>query len=165
MKKLLAVVLALALALSLTATAFAADINQDTSSQTGSTNVTFNVDPTYTVKIPESVALDKVDTNGVITYEKTADITADAGVRLHENEQIQVTLNGDFVLKTSDTATYTLPYTVTVGAKSINSGDVVANFGTSLDAQTSTLHFAAENPQYAGEYKDTVVFTIAIVNE
>lgn len=163
MKKLLAVVLTLTLTLSLTATAFAADINQDTSSQTGSTNVTFNVDPTYTVTIPESVALDKVDNNGIVTYEKTADITADAGVRLCEDEQIRVTLTGDFVLKTSDTANYTLPYTVTVDEESINSGDVVAIFGTSLDAQTSTLHFAAENPQYAGEYKDTVVFNIGIV--
>lgn len=168
MKKLLSAILTLSLALSLSATAFAADktvtpIKNKPKPISGGTSVTFNVDPTYTVTIPETVELDMVENNGVVTYEKDADITADAGVRLHEREEIKVTLDSDFELKTNEDAAYTLPYTVTVGQYSITSGDEVARFGTSLDEQTSRLHFAAENPQYAGEYKDTVVFNICIM--
>lgn len=164
MKKLLAVVLALTMALSLSATAFAADINQDADPKTGNTNVSFSVDPTYMVTIPETVVLDKVD-NGSVTYEQTADVTADAGVRLLEDEKIKVTLASDFELKTSDAAAYALPYTVTVDGAEIADGDVVATFDTSLTEQTSTLKFAAADPEFAGEYKDTVTFTIAVVSE
>lgn len=167
MKKLFTFALALVLVLSLSVTAFAADttIDQDTTDKTGSTTVEFSVAPTYTVTIPATVELSKTGT-GTITYEQDADITASAGVRLLKGQQIQVTLVSDFNLETAADTTYQLPYTVKVGdsATAIVSGAVVAAFGTSTEAQTSTLHFAADNPTYAGDYSDTVIFTISVVN-
>ena len=179
MKKLLSFVLALALALSLSVTAFAEDTtispNPDDdykpTPSTADTSVEFNVAPTYTITIPAKVELDKKTNTatGTVTYEKDEIITASAGVRLLNGQSIQVTLSAGknetgFVLTSGEKAT--LDYTVTVGgaenAKPIASGDTVATFGTNTTQQTSTLHFAANDPTYAGQYSDTVTFTIAI---
>ena len=168
MKKLLTIMLALVMVLSLSVTALAADITQDSDPKTGTTNVTFNVDPTYTVTIPATVELEKkTAADETVTYEKDLTVSAE-NVRLLEGKQIQVTLTSDFTL-TNDTqnggAATNLSYTVTVGdsATPIVTDGVVATFGTSTTEQTSVLHFAAANPTYAGDYSDTVTFTIAVV--
>lgn len=175
MKKVLSIALVLALALSLSVTAFADDTKIEAGTggepapNTASTAVTFRVNPTYTITIPEKVELtEKVDADtGAVTYEQEAKITADAGMRLLEGQSIQVTLisSSGFNLTTAANASYKLPYTVTVGGSggTIASGGTVATFGTSSGAQASTLCFAAANPTYAGEYSDTVTFNIAIV--
>lgn len=163
MKKLLTGILTAALCLSMAVPAFATEINQDSDPKEGKTEVTFNVDPAYTVTIPGTVELEKVDDAGTVTYEKDLTVSAAAGARLLEGQTIQVTLASDFELDTSADANYKLPYTVKVGASedAIKSGDVVATFGTSTTEQTSVLHFAAEDPAYAGDYSDTVTFTIS----
>ena len=161
MKKLLTCVLALATVLSMSVTAFAADITQGSDPKTTNTNVTFNVDPTYTVTIPATITLAK-DADG--NYKQDATITA-ADVRLEEGMEVFVSLQSNFKLTTGVTDTYyELPYTVTVGdsATAIATGDTVATFGTSTANQSVTLHFTAANPTYAGEYKDTVTFTIVV---
>lgn len=173
MKKLLSLVLAMALALSLSVTAFAADTtiepdtNGDPKPSTADTSVEFNVAPTYTITIPTGVELSKKEVDGTVTYEQNANITASAGVRLLNGQSIQVTLSvgtDGFVLTSKEGAI--LNYTVTVNGSNepINSDDIVATFSTSADEQKSALHFAANDPTYAGDYSDTVVFTIAIVN-
>lgn len=167
MKKLLSMPLALTLVLTASTSVFAADINQDSTPKTANTTVKFNVDPAYTVTIPADVTLDrKTGTDGTITYEKDLTVSA-SDVRLLEGKKVQVTLESSFKLTTSaQGAKYELPYTVKVGTSgsAITSGDVVADF-TTLDSDkwSSTLHFAAENPTYAGDYKDTVTFNIAVV--
>ena len=167
MKKLLSLVLALALALSLSVTAFAEDhtIDQNTTlPATKDTTVEFNVAPTYTITIPGTVELDKKTGTGTVTYDKDETITASAGVRLLNGQSIQVTLSAGtdgFVLTTDQNAE--LEYTVTVNNEEIQNGGTVATFGTSTDTQTSTLHFAADDPEFAGQYSDTVTFTISIV--
>lgn len=174
MKKLLSLVLALALALSLSVTAFAGDTtispNPDDdykpTPSTADTSVEFNVAPTYTITIPAKVELDKKTNTatGTVTYEKDEIITASAGVRLLNGQRIQVTLSAGedgFVLTSGESAT--LDYTVTVNNEEIQNGGTVATFGTNTTQQTSTLHFAANDPTYAGEYSDIVTFTISIV--
>ena len=159
MKKLLAIAIALALVLSLSVTAMATD-NELTPAESPykDTEVTFSVAPTYTVTIPATIELSKADDG---TYQKIATIQAE-NVRLEEGENLQVTITGDFML--SNGSSYQLPYTVKAGNSVITSGGVVATFTTSTTAQSSTLSFAAANPQYAGVYSDTVTFTISIVD-
>ena len=154
MKKLFAVILAVALMASMSVTAFAANTTG------GSTEVSFNVDPTYTVTIPATVELNKVDTEGVVTYENDYTIEAVAGVRLKKNEYIEVTVASDFEMTTEQGAT--LDYTITKDGNAVANNGVVAEFETNKSAQSTTIHIAANDPDYAGEYKDTVTFTVAV---
>ena len=153
MKKLFALILAVALMATMSTTAFAANTTG------GSTEVSFNVDPTYTVTIPATVELNKVEDNGTVTYENDYTLTAQAGVRLKKGEYIEVTIASNYVMETPQGAT--LAYTITKGGAALVD-DVVATFTTDKAEQSSTIHIAAGDPDYAGEYKDTVTFTVAV---
>lgn len=170
MKKLVTGILTLALCMTTALPAFAADtiIDQDVTLPTdGKTTVSFHVDPTYTITIPATVTLEQTTApDGTVTYESTETISADAGLRLEESGYIQVSLTAcDYTLTAGDYTDYELPYTVKVGSTEITSdNNKVAAFTTENNSaiQTSTLSFAAENPTYAGEYSDTVTFTVAV---
>lgn len=178
MKKLLCLTLTAVLAAALAAPAFAdanvkqdSTVNQDSTDKTASTTVQFKIDPTYTVTIPAEVKLEKkTDSKGTITYEKDLTVTA-SNVRLNEKKELKVSLTSDYKLSVNSAAlTYELPYTVKATTNPNTSKDVtttdteVATFGTSTADQTVTLHFAADNPKYAGDYSDTVTFTLAVVD-
>ena len=81
---------------------------------------------------------------------------------------MQISLASDYKLESGTTTTTTLAYTVTAkqgtaAAKPVDSNDpVCADFITKADVQKVTLHFAADNPPYAGDYKDTVTFNLAV---
>ena len=154
MKKLFALILTVALLATMSVTAFAANTTG------GSTEVSFNVDPTYTVTIPATVELQKVEDNGTVTYENDYTIEASAGVRLKKGEYIEVTVASDFEMTTTEGAT--LAYTITAEDAAVATGGVVATFGTDKNAQSTTIHIAANDPDYAGEYKDTVTFTLTV---
>ena len=154
MKKLFTVILAVALMATMSVTAFAANTTG------GSTEVSFNVDPTYTFTIPATVELNKVEDNGTVTYENDYTIGANAGVRLKKNECIEVTVASDFEMTTEQGAT--LDYTITAENAAVANNGVVATFGTDKNAQSTAIHIAANDPDYAGEYKDTVTFTVAV---
>ena len=94
MKKVFAVMLAVALMMSLPVTAFAAN------TEGGSIKLSFNVDPTYTITIPATVELQKVEDNGTVTYENDYTLTAQAGVRLKKGEYIEVTVATDNEMET-----------------------------------------------------------------
>lgn len=99
-----------------------------------------------------------------ITYEEDFDITA-ADVRLNEGKTLRISLVSDYKLESGATK---LAYTVTAkqgtaAAKPVNSeAPVCADFETKTGEQTVTLHFAADNPPYAGDYSDTVMFNLAV---
>ena len=154
MKKVFAVILAVALMATMSVTAFAANTTG------GDADITTSIDPTYTVTIPATVELQKVDTEGVITYENDYTLTAEAGVRLKKNEYIEVTVAGDFEMTTTEGAT--LEYTITAENAAVATGGVVAEFATNKAEQTATIHIAANDPDYAGEYTDTVTFTLEV---
>ena len=160
MKKLFALILTVCLLAAMSVTAFAAEIGTEANASQGSTEVSFNVDPTYTVTIPATVELNKVDTEGVVTYENDYTLTAQAGLRLKKGEYIEVTVASDFEMTTTEGAT--LAYTITAGNAAVATGGVVAEFATDKTEQTATIHIAANDPDYAGEYKDTVTFTVAV---
>ena len=161
MKKLFALILTVCLLATMSVTAFAAEIDQDTAApKDGSTSVYFEVDPTYTVTIPATVELENVDTEGVITYENDYTLTAEAGVRLKKNEYIEVTVASDFIMTTTEGAT--LEYGITANDTAVANDGIVAEFDTDKSQQTATIHIAAADPDFAGEYKDTVTFTVAV---
>ena len=138
-------------------TAFATDVTTD--GGTGVTNVYFSVDPTYTVTIPATVELERQEDNGTVTYENDYTIGANAGVRLKKNEYIEVTIASDYVMQTPQGAT--LAYTITKDAAALVDS-IVAEFDTDKAAQTSVIHIAAGDPDFAGEYTDTVTFTLTV---
>lgn len=96
------------------------------------------------------------------SYKGSGDITTGA-VRLLQYQEIQVTVTGDFEMTSAENAK--LPYTMTIGgsAAPVASGDTVATFVTSTEAQRVTLNYSAKNPTYAGNYTDTLTFTIRTV--
>ena len=160
MKKLFAVILAVCLLASMSTTAFAAEIGPGANASQGSTEVSFNVDPTYTVTIPATVELEKQEDNGTVTYENDYTLTAQAGVRLKKGEYIEVTVASNFEMATTEGAT--LAYAITAGGNVVGNNGVVAEFETDKAAQSTTIHIAANDPDYAGVYKDTVTFTVAV---
>ena len=97
----------------------------------------------------------------VVTYENDYTITAGAGVRLHKGDTIVVTITSDYEMTAQQGAT--LPYTVTHKNGDALTDSIVATFTTSTEAQSSTIHIAANDPEFAGEYQDTVTFTISVV--
>lgn len=168
-KKALSILLALALCGAMSTTAFAAEIDQDSDPKTGNTQVIFNVDPTYTITIPATITLAKTDADSTVKYVGNGTLKANEGLRLLEDEKIEVRLTDcDYQLDTSATATYKLPYTVKAGTADITAdSNRVATFTTEENAteQTSELTFTAGDPKYAGDYSDTVTFTIAVVKK
>ena len=154
MKKVFALLLTVAMFATMSVTAFAENTTG------GSTEVSFNVDPTYTVTIPATVELNKVDIDGVVTYENDYTLTAQAGVRLKKGEYIEVTVASDFEMTTTEGAT--LDYVITAGGNAVDNNGVVATFDTDKAEQTATIHIAANDPDFAGEYTDTVTFTLEV---
>ena len=160
MKKLFALILAVVMIATVSTTAFAAEIGPGANASQGSTEVSFNVDPTYTITIPATVELQKVEDNGTVTYENDYTLTAEAGVRLKKGEYIEVTVASDFEMTTTEGAT--LDYTITAENAAVANNGVVAEFATDKAEQTATIHIAANDPDFAGEYKDTVTFTLTV---
>ena len=155
MKKLFALILTVCLLASMSVTAFAAN------RPVGETEVSFNVDPTYTVTIPATVELERQEDNGTVTYENDYTLTAEAGLRLKKGEYIEVAVLSDFTMETEEYAWLNYEILDASGDKVENNG-VVAEFETDKAAQSTTIHIAADDPDYAGEYKDTVTFTVSV---
>ena len=155
MKKLFALILTVCLLASMSTTAFAANTTG------GSTEISFNVDPTYTITIPATVELNKVEKEGVVTYENDYTVTAEAGVRLKFDEEIVVYIASDFTMETDELAWLDYEIYDAAGDKVENNG-AIAWFETDKNTQSTTIHIAANDPDYAGEYKDTVTFTVSV---
>lgn len=152
MKKLFAATAALALALTLPTAAFAANMQPGDAPQDA--EVTLNIAPSYLVTIPTKVELKPIAIGG---YGATSTISA-SNVKLEEGEMIDVKLESasGFTMKAGDTE---WPYTITINNDEVESGDVVASYKTG-ETTVYTLVFTADNPTYAGDYSDTLTFTI-----
>ena len=153
MKKIITILLTVAMLATMSVPVFAANTTG------GSAEIGFAVDPTYIVTIPATVSLEKNDAEGVITYENDYTLTAEAGMRLKKGEYIEVTVATDNEMTTAEGAT--LAYTITKDGNALEN-DVVATFTTDKAEQSSTIHIAASDPDYAGDYKDTVTFTLTV---
>lgn len=146
MKKLAAFTLALALSAALSATAFAADDNRNV-------EVTAHIDPTYTVTIPANTA---VSFNAVNTSFGEIKLTA---AQLDPGKKVKVALSASGTLKNAKDPSKTLPYKILNGDAEFTS----ATYATAGDSTALTIHIAQEdwNKAHAGDYADTVTFTIS----
>ena len=120
--------------------------------ETKSTTVTYQVDPTYTVTIPATVALGE-----------TATIKAE-NVIVAKGKQVEVTLtnaNG-FTVATPQGAE--LGYTVKNGETVVNEGDTVliVNPDGGKTGETTLTFTTPETVKFAGDYTGTLTFTIAV---
>ena len=148
MKKLLAIILAAAMIAACSVTAFAE-----------TTNVSYNVDPSYTVSIPAAIPLSDSAVE--------ADIEA-SDVILEDGKQIKVELTSasntasgsTFSAKNGDSA---VTYTIT-GDKAIAVGDTVATF-TANGSKTLTFSAADKSAAtVAGAHTETLTFGISVEN-
>lgn len=162
MKKLASFVLALAMAAVCAAPAMADTQITESTSNSCDTKVTFTIAPAYTVTIPSEVTLEKKE-GETVTYEKDLTLTA-SNVRLNQGKKLQVTIADGSILTLESAEHAKLNYTITVGSTEVSANSVVATFTTKAPEQTATLHIKANDPPFAGEYKGTLKFTIAVVN-
>ena len=128
---------------------------------TANTEVEFSVDPTYTVTIPANVELAD---NGSGIYANSGIIEAQ-NVFLEPNQAISVTISGDFKLENEIDSGIKVGYQAEGPLGIVGNGGIVATFFTSDEAQSAEIEFSTiEEPQYAGNYSDTVIFGIAVEN-
>ena len=153
MKKWIAMLLTLALALSLSVTAFAAEIDQDSDPQEADVKVTTSIEPTYTVTIPEDV---QVKFNATSTKFGTIKLAA---AQIDPGYAIKVTLTASGTLKNEVDATKTIAYAVNSQGEAFESAKY-QNQGDSTDL-TIDITQVAWDAAYAGNYSDTVKFTIS----
>ena len=153
MKKLFALLLAITMMATLSVTAFAADY--DTEGNKGM-NVTYSVNPGYTVTIPETVTIGADGTEKTVSAE---------GVVVEKGQYVSVTLAADnnFTVKTTEGAE--LAYTVTANGEAVAAGgEVLAVNPKDGKNGTATVTFDIDETkiQYAGTYTGTATFTIAV---
>ena len=148
MKKLFAIVLTFALLMSLSVTAFAANTTG------GKADITTSIAPTYTVTIPADV---NVQFNATETAFGAIEVTAS---QIHPNKCIKVELASDGKLENSIDATKVIPYAI---KDSTGAAFTSATYLTEGDKTELSIHITADdwNAAYAGEYADTVTFTVS----
>ena len=148
MKKLFAVILTVALLMSLSVTAFAANTTG------GEANITTSIAPTYTVTIPADV---NVQFNATETAFGTIEVTAS---QIHPDKCIKVALTTDGELNNAIDNTKVIPYAI---KDSEGTEFTSATYLTEGDKTELSIHITANdwNDAYAGDYSDTVTFTVS----
>ena len=120
------------------------------------TTVTYEVAPTYTVTIPETVTIGAEGTEKTVSAED---------VVVNKGQYVSVTLAADnnFTVKTAEGAELT--YTVTANGENIAAGgEILAVNPADGKTGTATITFDIDESaiQYAGTYIGTATFTIAV---
>ena len=153
MKKAVALIVALTLVFAFSVSAFAKEIDQDdTNPNTSYVQVTTEVAPAYTVTIPTgiSVEFNATKTNfGVVSL---------SNARLAPGKCVRVLLNASGTLKNKNDASKTIAYQIMSGSSVFSSVDFGTNKSLPL---TIDITQAAWNQAAAGDYTDTVTFTVA----
>ena len=152
MKKVCAVILTVALLASLSVNAFAANTTG------GKADITTSIAPTYTVTIPADV---NVAFNATETAFGTIEVTAS---QIHPNKCIKVDLTTDNELNNAIDNTKVIPYAI---KDSEGATFTSATYLTEGDKTELSIHITANdwNAAYAGEYSDTVTFTVSYVDK
>lgn len=156
MKKLTAILLTSVLTLSLSSTAFAADINEaDGSPKNTDVTVTTSIEPTYTVTIPANTT---VDFNATSTDFGSVKLDV---AQLDPGYAVNVALNTSGTLKNAADASKTIAYTV----ENKNGRFLGTSFFTAGQEIPLTINITQDawNSAFAGDYSDTMTFTVSYV--
>ena len=157
MKKLFTLLLVIVMMASLSVTVFAADntINYSASSQTSGLEVSYNVQPNFTVTIPSSVSL------GEYVTVSTDKVVVEYGKAVKVNLTGTSEDDDTFKVRTAEGAV--LSYSVKKGNEEVNINDTVLTVTpTSNDTDVELTFVAPDNITYAGTYTGTVTFTIVV---
>ena len=148
MKKVFAVLLTLALLMSLSITALAENTIG------GDADITTSIAPTYTVTIPADV---NVQFNATETDFGVIEVTAS---QIHPDKCIKVALTTDGELNNAIDNTKVIPYVIKDGE---GNAFTSATYLTEGDMTALSIHITADdwNAAYAGDYADTVTFTVS----
>lgn len=159
MKKLLTLLLTAALATAAATTAFAdTSIEPSTTPQKGKTEVSYTVQPSYTVTIPASVTLTNTNKIGTATV-KAENVTVPHGKAV----KVALTNANDFKVKSTEGAE--LPYTITKDRQNVTVNDVVLSVASDATGKKgeAILEFEiTDKIVYSGEYTGTVTFTVSV---
>lgn len=159
MKKILTLALVAAMLTATGITAFAAPITAGSDPKTAGTTVNYQVDPTYTITIPDQVELSKTD-----TVEK--EITAE-DLLLPHGQKVVVKLSAasntasgsTFHAKNGDSDA---AYTITANNNTVALGDEVASF-TADGTQPFTFSQAdMTNVIFSGRHTEILTFTVSL---
>lgn len=129
------------------------NVTQDSTDQKAETTVQFKIDPAYTVTIPANTTVgfkDEDTSFGAIT------LTA---AQLDPGKSVNVTLKSSGTLKNKNDTSKMLAYTIRSGENAFTS----ASYKKAGESTALTIHIAKDDwtNAYAGDYADTVEFTIS----
>ena len=148
MKKAVTFLLVVAMLATMSMTAFADNTTG------GDADITTSIAPTYTVTIPADVS---VQFNATETNFGAIEVTAS---QIHPDKCIKVALATDGELNNAIDTTKVIPYAI----KDSEGNDFTsATYLTEGDKTELSIHITADdwNAAYAGEYSDTVTFTVS----
>ena len=152
MKKVCAVILTVALLASLSVNAFAANTTG------GKADITTSIAPTYTVTIPADV---NVAFNAAETDFGAIEVAAS---QIHPDKCIKVALTTDGELNNAIDNTKVIHYEI---QDSEGNAFTSATYLTEGDKTELSIHITTDdwNAAYAGDYSDTVTFTVSYENK
>lgn len=160
MKKILSLGLALALALPLSVSALATtvEVNQNdvaNGSKDVKAEITTSISPTYSVSIPGNLS---VDFNTASTAFGTIKLTA---AQIDPHYAVQVALDASGTLINGADPTKTIAYAIKAGDAAFEK----ATYETKGDSTDLTVEITQDawDAAFAGDYSDTVTFTISYV--
>ena len=148
MKKLFALILTVCLLASMSVTAFAENTTG------GDADITTSIAPTYTVTIPADV---NVAFNATETDFGKIEVAAS---QIHPDKCIKVALATDKELNNAIDNTKVIPYVIKDGE---GAEFTSATYLTEGDKTELSIHITVDdwNAAYAGDYSDTVTFTVS----
>ena len=152
MKKLFALILAVCLLATMSTTAFAANTTG------GEADITTSIAPTYTVTIPADV---NVAFNATETDFGAIEVAAS---QIHPDKCIKVAITTDGELNNAIDNTKVIPYEI---QDSEGNAFTSATYLTEGDKTELSIHITTNdwNAAYAGDYSDTVTFTVSYENK
>ena len=162
-KRIITLVLAAVMISSFVFTAFAekVEITEDNESQTGKTQIKYDVDPVYTVVIPSVVTLGESD---VVEQIEIYGLNSDSNIVIPSTKKVNVTVSeseNNFAVKSEngDKISYT------VNDKSDSDIGSVAYCNPNDKTTTNITFVTTGDIIYSGKYTDQLTFLVELIDK